>query len=132
MDEYRRQLERTEIKICVILLVLLFGGVSILPWIGQVIWIAVIAAIYIRLTLVIARREELVEKHSPTQRNERSTWFHARKRRILISDTKGTRALSVDPTTCARKHPLPDALDKIASGNPAADTRARRKGQLNG
>ena len=52
---------------------LLFGGIAILPWIGQVIWIAIIGAAYIRVTLVIARREELLEKLNPTpQGNEQS------------------------------------------------------------
>ena len=49
MEEYRRRLERTQLKIYAALLVLLFGGLLILPWIGQVIWIAFIMAIYIRL-----------------------------------------------------------------------------------
>ena len=43
MEEYRRRLERTQINFCVLLLVLLFGGVPILPRIGQAIWIAIIA-----------------------------------------------------------------------------------------
>jgi hypothetical protein len=51
MEQYQHRLERTQIKIYVLLIVLLF-----LPWIGQVIWIAVIMAIYIRPTLVIASR----------------------------------------------------------------------------
>lgn len=76
MDEYRGRLERTEIKICVILILSLFAGVLILPWIGQVIWIAIIFAIYILVTLVIARREELLEKLSPMREsNERSAWY---------------------------------------------------------
>ena len=44
MEEYWRRLERTQLKICVLLLVVLFGGVLILPRIGQAIWIAIIAA----------------------------------------------------------------------------------------
>ena len=39
MEEYWRRLERTQIKICVLFLALLFGGVLILPRIGQAIWI---------------------------------------------------------------------------------------------
>jgi hypothetical protein len=35
MEEYRRQLERIQIKICIFLLALLFGGLLVLPWIGQ-------------------------------------------------------------------------------------------------
>jgi putative tryptophan/tyrosine transport system substrate-binding protein len=61
MNEYRRRLERTQITLCVLLILLLFFGLLILPRIGQVVWIAIIAAIYIRVTLVIARREELLE-----------------------------------------------------------------------
>jgi hypothetical protein len=56
MNEYRRRLERTQIKFCVLLILLPFTGLLILPRIGQVVWIAIIAAIYIRVTLVIARR----------------------------------------------------------------------------
>jgi len=64
MEECRRRLERP---------VLLFGGILILPRIGQIIWIAVFMAIYIRVTLVIARREELLEELHPTREtNERS------------------------------------------------------------
>ena len=61
MNEYRRRLERTQIKFCVLLILLLFTGLLILPRIGQVVWIAIITAIYIRVTLVIARREELLD-----------------------------------------------------------------------
>ena len=82
---------------------LLFGGVAILPRIGQVIWLAVIAAVYIRTTLVIARREELLEKLNPTcESNERSAWYDARERRVVISDTEGTLVLEVD-SNCHRK-----------------------------
>ena len=62
MNEYRRRLERTQIKFCVLLILLLFIGLLILPRIGQIVWIGIIAAIYIRVTLVIARREELLEE----------------------------------------------------------------------
>jgi hypothetical protein len=49
MEEYRRRLERTQLKIYAALLVLLFGGLLMLPRIGQLIWIVVIMAIYIRV-----------------------------------------------------------------------------------
>jgi hypothetical protein len=81
MNEYRRR-QRTQIKFCVLLILLLFIGLLILPRIGQVVWIAIIAAIYIRVTLVIARREELLEEQSATH--------DARARRIFTSDPKGT------------------------------------------
>ena len=55
MNEYRRRLERTQIKFCVLLIILLFIGLLILPRLGQIVWIDIIAAIYIRVTLVIAR-----------------------------------------------------------------------------
>ena len=54
MDEYRRRLDRTQIKLCALLTALLFIGLLILPRIGQDICIAIIAAVYIRVTLVIA------------------------------------------------------------------------------
>jgi hypothetical protein len=47
------------------LAVLLFGGLPTLLWIGQVIWIAVMSAIYIRVILVITRKEELLEELDP-------------------------------------------------------------------
>ena len=62
-------LERTQIKFCVLLILLLFTGLLILPRIGQVAWIAIIAAIYIRVTLVIARREELLEEQSAARQD---------------------------------------------------------------
>ena len=65
MEQYRRRLERTQIKICVLLLVLLFGGLLTLPWIGQVIWIGIIMTIYLRLIFVIARKEQLLEELDP-------------------------------------------------------------------
>ncbi len=103
MEEYRRRLERTQIKICVLLLVLLFGGLLLLPRIGQIIWIAAIMAIYIRVTHVIARREELIEAIHPTyETNERAAWYDARERRVVISDTEGTLVLEVD-SNCHRK-----------------------------
>jgi prepilin signal peptidase PulO-like enzyme (type II secretory pathway) len=95
MEEYRRRLERTQIKICVLLLVLLFGGLLLLPRIGQIIWIAAIMAIYIRVIHVIARREELLEQRRH-ETNERSAWYDVHDRRIVISDSKGTWCLEVD------------------------------------
>jgi hypothetical protein len=70
MEQYRRRLEHTQIKICVLLLVLLFGGLLTLPWIGQVIWIAVIMAIYIRVIFVITRKEDLLEELRPGRTNQ--------------------------------------------------------------
>ena len=97
MDEYRRRLDRTQIKLCVLLTALLFIGLLILPRIGQAIWIAIIAAVYVRVTLVIARREELLEEQSAAHEgNRRSAWLNARARRF-VSDTKGTRAVRHDP-----------------------------------
>jgi hypothetical protein len=69
MNEYRRRLERTQIKFCVLLILLLFAGLLILPRIGQVVWIAIITAIYIRVTLVIARREELLEEQNAARQD---------------------------------------------------------------
>ena len=65
MNEYRRRLERTQITLCVLLILLLFFGLLILPRIGQVVWIAIITAIYVRVTLVIARREEYSRSKAP-------------------------------------------------------------------
>ena len=64
MDEYRRRLDRTQIKLCALLTALLFIGLLILPRIGQDICIAIIAAVYIRVTLVIAMYCGPVLRHS--------------------------------------------------------------------
>jgi hypothetical protein len=93
MEQYRRRLERTQIKICILLLVLLFGGLLTLPWIGQVIWIAIIMAIYIRVIFVIARKEELLEELRPGRTNQRT----ARERRTVISDSDRTWVVGEDP-----------------------------------
>jgi hypothetical protein len=87
MEEYRRRLEHTQLKIYAALLVLLFGGLLILPWIGQVIWIAFIMAIYIRLTHVITRKEELLEELHPRRGPTKcSAWSELGRRRGGISD----------------------------------------------
>jgi hypothetical protein len=86
MEEYRRRLERTQLKIYAALLVLLFGGLLALPWIGQVIWIAFVMAIYIRLILVITRKEELLEELDPSRGTTKySAWSNsgAASRRLL-------------------------------------------------
>jgi len=93
MDEYRRRLNRTEIKLCALLTALLFGGLIVLPHTGQVIWTVIIAAAYFRVTLVIARREELLEEQCPAHEgSQRSAWRDAGARRIE-SDPKGAQAL---------------------------------------
>jgi hypothetical protein len=98
MEEYRRRLERIQINICVVLTLALFGGLLVLPRIGQIIWIAIIAAVYVRLTVVIGKREELLEKlHPPGENNEHSVMYDARERRMFISVSKGSRILGVDP-----------------------------------
>ena len=97
MEQYRRRLESTQTKICVLLLVLLFGGLLTLPRIGQVIWIAVVMAIYIRLILVIARKEKLLEElDAGRETTSRSAWYDSRQRHIVISDSEGTWVLGVD------------------------------------
>ena len=74
-----------------------------LPRVGQIIWITVLMAIYVRVTFVISRREELLEELHPTREtNERSAWYRARERRVVISDTEGTLVLEVD-SNCDRK-----------------------------
>jgi hypothetical protein len=90
MEEYRRRLARTQLKIYAALLVLLFGGIQILPRVGQLIWIAIIMAVYIRVTLVISRKEELLEELHPTRETkERTAWHDERERRVVISDAEG-------------------------------------------
>ena len=57
----------TQLKIYAALLVLLFGGILILPRIGQVIWIDIVMAIYIRATLVHCTKRGATRK-SPARR----------------------------------------------------------------
>jgi hypothetical protein len=98
MDQYQRQLDRIQISICAILFVLLFGGILVLPRIGQYIWIAIIIAIHVRVTLVISRREEQLEKLNPAnETTERSAWYYAAERHVAIPDVDGTKVLSADP-----------------------------------
>jgi hypothetical protein len=98
VEEYGRRLERIQINICVALILLLFSGLLILPRIGLLIWVAIVAAFYIRLTLVIAKREELLEKPNPSHdSNQRSAWSDARERRIVVPDSRGASVLPVDP-----------------------------------
>jgi hypothetical protein len=54
------RLERTDVVLCLGLLIALFAGMLALPYWGQVAWIILISAAYIRLTIVIIRRERLL------------------------------------------------------------------------
>jgi hypothetical protein len=106
MEQYRRQLERVQIRICIFLLVLLFGGLLVLPWIGQCIWIAIIMAIYIRLMLVISRREELLERIDvPSEDTERSVWCNVHERRAVISKSEGASILDAGPKSVQERTP---------------------------
>jgi hypothetical protein len=79
--------------------VLLFGGILILPRISQVIWIVIVMAIYVRVTLIITRKEELLEEFCPTREtNQRAAWYDTREHRIVTSDSDVTRVVDVDPT----------------------------------
>ena len=121
MEQYRRRLE----KICVLLLVPLFGGLLTLLWVGQVIWIAVIMAIYIRVIFVIARKEELLEELDPMRETTKcSPWYDSRQRRVVISDSYRTWVLGVDahPTKCIEIKPT---LLKKRSTPPAHRTHRR-------
>ena len=121
MEDYRRRLERTQTKVCVLLLVLLFSGMPILPWIGQVIWLVVIAAVHIRVTLVIAKREELLERLNPTREcNKRSAWYDERDRRIVISDSDGTWVLGADPNCDREKTEITRQIPSSYPGEPRA------------
>jgi hypothetical protein len=97
MEEYRRRLERMQIKICLLLVVLLFGGLLVPPRVGQIIWIAVIMAIHIRVTHVIARRQELLERGRPKHETHGWPWYCARDRRIVTSGADDTWILETDP-----------------------------------
>ena len=105
MEKYRRRLERIQINFCIVLTLALFGGLLILPHIGQVVWTAIIAAVYIRVTLVIARREELLEELQPMREDrERTAWYDVSERRIFLSDSKGTWASGIDARPGPDKH----------------------------
>jgi hypothetical protein len=126
MEECRRRLERIQINICVVLTLALFGGLLILPRIGQIIWIAIIAAVYIRLTLVIAKREELLEKlHPPGENNERSVMYDARELRIIISDPKGSWILGVDPKNDREGTEIIRQISSSYPGEPRTQKRVQ-------
>jgi|SRR5689334_5216573 hypothetical protein len=97
MDDYRRRLNRTEIKLCALLTALLFGGLIVLPHTGQVVWTVIIAAAYIRVTLVIARREELLEEQSRAHEGSQSSAWRDAGASCIVSDPKGTQAVCHDP-----------------------------------
>jgi hypothetical protein len=97
MEEYRCRLERTQIEIRLLLLVLLFGGLLVLPPVGQIIWVAAIMAIYTRVTHVIARREELLRGRPKRETHGWSAWYDARERRIVISGADHTWILETGP-----------------------------------
>jgi hypothetical protein len=117
MEETWRRLERTQLKIYAALLVLLFGGLLILPWIGQVIWIVFIMAIYIRLTHVITRKEELLEELHPRREPTKcSAWSELGQRRVGISgswalrvDANPRNRIGIKPTPFEKKHSAPSA-----------------------
>jgi hypothetical protein len=120
MEKYRRRLEHTQIKICVLLLLLLFGGLLILPWIGQVVWIAVIMATYIRLIIVIARKEEVLE--------ELQSGAPSNGRRGTPRESVATRAVNPGLAELAgfvRETELPATLRRI-SGARTLCSRAGR------
>ena len=125
MEQYRRRLERTQIKICVLLLVMLFAGLLTLPWIGQVVWIAVIMAIYIRVIHIIARKEELLEELQPRRTNQRTARYDARERRIIISDSDQAWVGGVDPN-CDRRNSR-DTRDLLLIFQPTRIQRATPK-----
>jgi hypothetical protein len=114
-----------------VLTLALFGGLLILPPIGQIIWLAIIAVVYIRLTLVIARREELLEELHPCREgNERTAWYDASERRIFLSDSKGTWALDIDAASGQPADPCQRSLKYAAPGSHhvARKRRVRPKG----
>ena len=127
MEEYRRRLERIQINICVVLILALFGGLLILPRIGQIIWIATIAAVYIRLSLVIARREELLEEvHLIREDDERIAWYDASERRIFLSDSKGAWALNIDARSARPADSCPASLKHAAPDSYHVPIKRRR------
>jgi hypothetical protein len=137
MAEYRRRLERIQINICMVLTLALFGGLLILPHIGQIIWTAIIAAVYIRVTLVIARREELLEELQPMREDhERTAWYDASERRIFLSDSKGTWAFGIDVRPGPDKDSDPrqralkraEAVRRLAIEGSRASPDARKRG----
>jgi hypothetical protein len=137
MERYWRRLERTQIKICILLTVLLFGGLLTLPWIGQVIWIVVIMAIYIRVILVIARKHELLEElQLRREDDERTAWYDASERRILLSDFEGNWASGIDAgpgpgqpaDPCRRTLKRAEAVRRLAIEGSRAPPDKRKRG----
>jgi hypothetical protein len=55
------------------------------------------SAIYIRVILVIARKEKLLEELEPSRETtRRSAWYDSRKRHVVIFDSHETWGLGVD------------------------------------
>ena len=54
------RLEKTQTWIAAGLTIALFGGILVLPYWGQVVWVALIGAAWLRVVIVIMRKEKLV------------------------------------------------------------------------
>jgi hypothetical protein len=98
MEEYRRRLERTQIKIWP------SSACSPLRWaLGASACrtdhlVTVIMAIHIRVTHVIARREDLLERgRLKHETHGRTAWYDPRERRIVTSGVDDTWILETDP-----------------------------------
>jgi hypothetical protein len=84
-------------------------------------------AIYIRLTLVITGKEELLgELHPRRETNERAAWYEVRERRIAIADSDGTWLLDVDSNSCCKTTETRGLLSSSSSDRFGSNNAARK------
>jgi hypothetical protein len=75
-DSSLQRLERAGMVLCLGLTIALFAGLLLLPRWGQLAWVALIGAAYIRLTIVIMRRERQLTLMTEREGGQRTTRDH--------------------------------------------------------
>jgi hypothetical protein len=86
MSDPSKRLERTEMMLCLGLTIALFAGLLALPYWGQVVWIILISLAYVRLTVVIMRRERQLMM-TGREGGPRTTRDHSGQSRIGVGDS---------------------------------------------
>ena len=70
-DFHLMRLEKTQTWLAAGLTIALFAGLLILPYWGQVVWVALMGAAWLRVVIVIMRKEKLVRARHPWLRSTR-------------------------------------------------------------
>jgi membrane protein implicated in regulation of membrane protease activity len=86
-DSSLQRLERTDTVLYLGLTIALFAGLLLFPYWGQVVWVALIGAAYIRLTIVIMRRERQLTLMTEREGGQRTTCDHRGQGHIRVGDS---------------------------------------------